>query len=321
MSMKAVLQYRASPRFCSLLRSRSPAWLHVAIVDEDDRKAFADEMREASVLLHVLEPVTREVLEASKTLKLVQKIGVGVNTIDLDTAKRLGVGVANMPGTNTQAVAEHVLALTLALLRRIPELDRETRRGKGWHIEPSTIDAMGEIGGRTVGLVGYGAVAQRLVPLFEAFGARVIFATRRATGDSRQRTLDALFADADIVSLHLPLDATTRGIVGERQLARMKPNAVLVNTARGALIDESALVRALHEGRLGGAALDVFEAEPIDAAHPLRALALPNVVVTPHLAWLTPETLTRSLDVAFENCRRVRDREPLVHAVLEVTRS
>lgn len=317
--MKAVLQYRASPRFCSLLRSRAPSFLHVDIIDEDDRQAFAASMREAEVLLHVLEPVTAQVMEAAPHLKLIQKIGVGVNTIDLDAARKLGVGVANMPGTNTQAVAEQVLALTFALLRRIPELDRETRAGRGWHIEPSTIDAMGEIAGRTVGLVGYGAVAKRLLPILEALSARVIFATRTQTGDARQRSLDALFAEADIVSLHVPLDETTRALVSERQLARMKPSAVIVNTARGALIDQAALVRALRDGRLAGAALDVFEVEPIDAAHPL--LALPNVVVTPHLAWLTPETLMRSLDIAFENCRRTRDREPLLHSVVPVARS
>lgn len=302
-----------------MLRARAPGFLRVDIVDEDDRAAFASAMREAEVLLHVLEPVTRAVLDAAPRLRLVQKIGVGVNTIDLDATRQLGVGVANMPGTNTQAVAEHVLALLFALLRRIPELDRETREGRGWHVEPSTIDAVGELSGRVVGLVGYGAVARRLTPILEAIGARVLFATRAQTDDPRQRPLDALFAEADVISLHLPLDASTRYLVDERRIARMKPGALLVNTARGALVDEAALVRALRDGRIGGAALDVFEAEPMGERHPLRAL--PNVVVTPHLAWLTPETLARSLDVAFENCRRVREGAPLRHEVVAVTRS
>lgn len=317
--MKAVLQYRASPGFCTLVHARAPSWLRMEIIDEDDLGTFRAAMRDAEVLLHVLAPVTADVLEAAPRLVLVQKLGVGVNTIDLEAAARLGVGVANMPGTNTQAVAEHVLALVFALLRRIPELDRETRSGRGWHIDSSTIDAMGEVCGRTVGLVGFGAVARRLAAIFEALGARVIFTTRAPTGDARQRTLDALLTESDIVSLHLPLDADTTGLISAARLAKMKRSALFVNTARGGLVDQAALVAALREGRLAGAALDVFAHEPLSGTHAFREL--PNVVLTPHLAWLTPETLARSLDVAFENCRRVRASEPLLHGIVACVRS
>lgn len=172
---------------------------------------------------------------------------------------------------------------------------------------------MGEIGGRTIGLVGFGAVPRVLAPVLSAMGARVIYTGRRAYSDvdapfvSKQE----LLTQADIVSLHIPLDETTRDWLDADALAAMKPGAIVVNVARGGLIDEAALVAALVAGRIGAAGLDVFAAEPTHADNPL--FALPNVVVSPHIAWLTRETLDRSLDVAIENCRRLIAGEQLVH--------
>lgn len=321
--MKAVLQYRATPGFADQLRREAPAWLQVVIVDEDDRDTFARELLDAHVLLHVLEPVTAEVLAAAPALALVQKIGVGVNTIDLDAARAHGIGVANMPGTNTQAVAEATLALMLAALRRVVTLDQRTRAGQGWNVEADVVDAFGEIGGRTVGLVGFGAVGQRLAPILDALGATVRYTATRpkpeAAGVAMWRSLPELLAESDIVSLHLPLTAHTEALIDADALATMKPGAVLVNTARGGLLDESAVVDALRSGRLRAAGLDVFRSEPVEPDNPL--LSLPNVVLTPHLAWHTPETLDRSLGVAFENCRRVRDDEPLQHEIVPRVRT
>lgn len=321
--MKAVLQYRATPGFADQLRREAPDWLQVVIVDEDDRATFAREMLDAHVLLHVLEPVTAEVLAAAPALALVQKIGVGVNTIDLDAARAHGIGVANMPGTNTQAVAEATLALMLAALRRVVTLDQRTRAGQGWNVEADVVDAFGELGGRTIGLVGFGAVGQRLAPILDALGATVRYTATRpkpeAAGVATWRTLPELLAESDIVSLHLPLTAHTEALIDADALATMKPGAVLVNTARGGLLDESAVVDALRSGRLRAAGLDVFRSEPVEPDNPL--LALPNVVLTPHLAWHTPETLDRSLGVAFENCRRVRDDEPLQHEIVPRVRT
>ncbi len=314
--MKAVLQYRASPGFRTRIADTAPAWLTVEIVDEDDAPTFDAAMADAHVLLHVLKPVTAAVIGAAPRLALIQKLGVGLNTIDLDAARAHGVGVANMPGTNTAATAEMTVALLLALLRRVPALDAATRRGRGWHVDPAAVDQAGEIAGRVVGLVGAGAVARRVAAIATAFGAEVVFANRRPVPEmiGRQVPLPELLATADVVSLHVPLAAETERLVDAAALARMKPGAVLVNTARGGLVDEAALVDALRSGRLRGAALDVFGEEPIPADHPF--LTLDNVVVTPHLAWLTPETFDRSLDVAFDNCRRLRDGEPLRHVVV-----
>ena len=311
--MKAVLHYRASPGFRSALSAIEG--VELAIVDETDDAGFAREIAGAEVLLHVLKPVTAAMMDAAPRLGLIQKIGVGVNTIDLEAARARGIAVCNMPGTNSQAVAEMALTLMLAVLRRVAVFDPQTRAGEGWRPDPAVLDRVGEIGGRTVGFFGFGASASRLAPALEALGARVIYAARAAKPGREDglRSFEALLAEADIFSLHAPLTDETRGILNAAAIARMKPGAIVVNTARGELIDETALAAALRAGRLSGAGLDVFAREPVDPANPL--LTLPNVVVMPHLAWLTPETLARSMAVAVENCRRLAAGAPLLHRV------
>jgi phosphoglycerate dehydrogenase-like enzyme len=311
--MKAVLQYRASPE----LRQRIAALdFPTIVVDETDNHTFLREMRDADVLLHVLEPVTAAVIDAAPRLRLIQKIGIGVNTIDLAAARRQGIAVCNMPGTNTQAVAEMTLLLMLATLRRLAHLDRLTRAGRGWTIEPELSDDFGELSGRTIGLVGYGAVARRLVPVLQALGAKVVYTSRQPAPNAPIPFLPLaeLLAITDVVSLHLPLTPETAGMIDAPTLAAMKRGAILINTARGSLVDEAALVDALTRGHLRGAGLDVFSREPIGADEPL--LKLPNVIVTPHVAWLTAETMERSLAVIAENCRRLRAGQPLLHRVV-----
>jgi len=311
--MKAVLQYRASPG----LRQRiAELDFTTVIVEETDKGTFLREMGDADVLLHVVEPVTAAVIEAAPRLALIQKIGIGVNTIDLDAAQRRGIAVCNMPGTNTQAVAEMTLLLMLATLRRVVHLDTLTRAGQGWDLPPETADDLGELAGRTVGLVGFGAVARRLVPTLQALGAKVLYTSRRAAVDAPipYVTFREILGLADILSLHLLLTPEPSGIIGSSALAVMKRGSILINTEGARLVDEAALLDALRGGRLRGAGLDVFSPEPVGADDPL--LALPNVVVTPHLAWLTAETLERSLVVIGENCRRLRTGEALLHRVV-----
>ena len=290
----------------------------VVVSPEEDIAKFASDLRDAEVLLHILRPVTGEVLAGAPRLRLVQKIGVGVDTIDLEAARRRGVAVANMPGTNTQAVAEAALMLMLAALRNLPGLDRECRVGNGWTPEQEAQErrnTLGELCGRTVGLVGAGAVASRLVGPLEGLGARVIYADRRERPNLgiERHDLDDLLETSDVVSLHLPLTPETEGLIDQKALARMKPAAVLINTARGGLVEETALVEALTSGRLSAAGLDVLAEEPPPPDHPL--LSLDNVVLTPHVAWLTQETLSRSFDVALENIRRLRDGRDLLFRV------
>jgi phosphoglycerate dehydrogenase-like enzyme len=261
----------------------------------------------------VLEPVTAAVITGAPRLRLIQKLGVGVNTIDLDAARAAGVAVANMPGVNSIAVAEMAMALMLAVLRRLRHLDDTARAG--WRPDPAIMDSTGEIAGRTVGLLGMGASARRLAPVLEALGARVIYTARGPKPELPYAflPLNDLLAAADILSVHMPVEASTRGLIGRAAIAQMKRGAILINTARGELVDEAALAEALREGRLRGAGLDVFAVEPAEAGNPL--LALPQVVASPHAAWLTPETLTRSLVAALENCRRLGAGEPLSNRV------
>ncbi len=242
------------------------------------------------------------------------KIGVGVDAIDLAAASERGIAVCNMPGTNTQAVVELTLALMFACLRRIIAIDAETRQGRGWPIRADLVEDIGEINGKCVGLIGFGAVSRRLAPVLQALGARVVAHDPKVpTADVELLSCEDVLRQADVVSLHVPLTPETRNLLDARRIALMKPGAIVINTARGPLIDESALVDALRDGRLGAAGLDVFPDEPPAAASPIFSLA--NVVVTPHVAWLTMGTWRRSLDVVVENCRRLAAGEPLLHRV------
>lgn len=311
--MKVILHYAASPA----LRARVAALpgLSVAVVEERDREGFLREIPDAEVLWHSLERVTPQVIEAAPKLKLVQKIGVGVDTIALDACKARGIAVCNMPGTNTQAVAEMTLALMFAVLRRIVMLDTAIHSDRGWSLSPASLDGIGEIGGRTIGLIGYGGVPRILTPVLKALGANVIVWSRSPPDDGTDAvSLEELLARSDIVSLHVPATPQTTGLLDAARIAAMKRGAILINTARGALVDETALVAALKSGHLAAAGLDVFVNEPVSADRPI--LALPNVVATPHVAWVSDETFERSLAVATENCRRLAAGEPLLHRIV-----
>ena len=304
-----VLHARPSPGF----REAVDTIFGPGVVVHVDEAASLDEVApEISVLLHVLTPVTPEFIASAPKLKLIQKLGVGVNTIALDAAQGHGVAVCNMPGTNSQAVAEMALSLMMAVLRRTCFFDARTRAGEGWTADPSELDSVGEVAGRTVGLVGFGHSAQLLAPVLAALGAKVVYTARSARDVPYDYwPLDRLLAESDIVSLHIPLTDETRASIDP---FAMKKGAVLVNTARGELVDQERLVDALASGHLRGAGLDVFAEEPLPRGNPL--LGLPNAVLAPHIAWLTPETLVRSLSVARENCRRLAAGEALLHQVV-----
>ena len=273
----------------------------VVLCPESDAAAFDRLLPGMEVLWHVLKPVTAEVIARAPKLKLIQKIGSGVNTIDVEAAKRRGIAVCNLPGTNSRAVAEMTLLLMLACLRRLPELQK-TDWSDAWKLQ----DHFGELGGRTVGLVGYGEVPKILHPILDALGAKVRFWSRSRKNSS----FDEMLSSSDIVSLHLPLTKETERLIDPR---RLKRGAILVNTARGGLVQEKFLAECLKSGQLAAAGLDVFAVEPAARSNPL--LALPNVICTPHVAWLTRETLERSIAVARENVRRLAAGEPLLNRV------
>ncbi len=309
--MKVVLHYDAGPGLKSHLAFPG---LDIAFCPEPDDDAFMHEMRDAEVLWHALKPCTAEVIAGAPKLRLIQKIGIGVNTIDLDAARARGIAVCNLPGSNAPAVAEMALLLMLATLRRLPMFDARLRAGH-WATPPLIQDSLGELHGRTVGLIGYGAIPQHLAPILTAMGCKVLYTARspKPGALATYADRDTLLARSDIVSLHIPLTPETDRCIDAAAIARMKPGAILVNTARGGLVDQAALTAALAAGHLAAAGLDVFVHEPADPADPL--FALDNVVVAPHVAWVTTGTFDRSFATAAENCRRLAAGEPLLNRV------
>jgi len=286
--------------------------LDVVSCSEQDDDRFSELLPGTEVIWHVLRPLTGEDMDRAPKLRLIQKLGTGVNTIDLDAAAERGIAVANMPGQNARAVAETSLLLMLSALRRLATFDRLTREGRGWPAARALVG--GELAGRTVGLLGGGEIATLLRGMLEAMGARVLFTSRTPRPDDPAwRELDDLLRASDIVSVHIPLTDETHHLLDRRRLALLPPGAIVVNTARGAVIEEAALVDALTSGRLAGAGLDVFEEEPVPASNPLNALD--NVVLMPHVAWLTQETWDRYFTVAAENVRRLTTGEDLLHRV------
>jgi len=288
-------------------------WLDIRWCHEDDDRTLHRELPRADVVWHVLRPLSGDDLRRGRRLRLVHKLGTGVNTIAVDAATDLGIAVANMPGANAPSAAEGTVLLMLATMRRLLELDSRTRAGRGWPSDPSLGETVRDLGSCTVGLVGYGSIARRVDRIVTAMGSRVLHTSSRDDGSPGWRTLPDLLADSDIVSLHIPLTPDTGNLIDRAALALMRPTALLVNTSRGGVVDEAALTEALSSGRLGGAGLDVFAREPVEPGNPL--LRLDNVVLTPHVVWFTRDTMRRYLAEAVANCRRLRDGEDLVNVV------
>lgn len=314
MSNKVLFHYDVGDKLRKKIAQLDGSDLQVVCCPEGADEPFHSELRDACSIWHVLQPITADDIARAPKLRLIQKIGVGVNTIDLDAAKSRGIAVCNMPGTNSRAVAEMALLLMLAALRQQTRLDRACRSGR-WRLDDGTKESLGEISGRTVGFVGFGAVPQILAPVLDSMGAQ-IFYTATAPKSVRYEflPLESVLARSDIVSLHIPLTSETNKIIDADRLRLMRPGAVLVNTARGELIDEHALYTALADGALSAAGLDVFDSEPAAADNPL--FSLDNVIVSPHVAWLTNETFSRSLEIAARNSVAIMNGDDLVHRVI-----
>jgi glyoxylate reductase len=273
------------------------------------------------VLCLLTDRLDKLVLEANPQLQVISNVAVGVDNIDVPIARRLGITVTHTPDVLTETTADLALALMLAVARRLPEADHFVRSGSwnSWTLSPSLMGV--DLHGKTLALFGMGrigrAVARRAV---HGFGMRLLYASRSALPDEDERELratrvefDQLLGAADVLSLHAPLTPDTRHVIGASQLAAMKPSAILVNTARGALVDESALAAALTSGQIGGAGLDVFEDEP--HIEP-RLLALrERVVLAPHVGSATIDTRRRMADVAARDARAVLEGRAPAHPV------
>jgi D-3-phosphoglycerate dehydrogenase len=282
----------------------------VARTEEDYLRRCA----EADGLLIQYGDVSRRVIEGLGRLRLLVRYGVGVDGIDLAAATARGIPVVNVPDYGTDEVANHAVALLLALARKLTRLDRQTRAGR-WNV--FEVQPVHRLAGRTVGIVGCGRIGGLVARKLAGFDVRLLgcdpYRAALPPGVARA-SLDTLLAESDYVTLHTPLTAETRHLIGAAALARMKPTAVLLNTARGGIVDTAALVAALAEGRLGGAGLDVTEQEPLDPASPL--FRMEQVIVTPHAAWYSEEgrsDLKRR--VAEETVRVLVRGEPPLHCV------
>ena len=262
-----------------------------------DTAELIERGKDAEIIVVSNLPLNVQVIEGCRNLKLLAVAFTGVDHIAMDVCRKNGVMVCNCAGYSTAAVADLVFGLLISLYRRIPACDAAVRR------EGTKDGLIGfELEGKKFGIVGAGAIGSRVAAIAQAFGCEV-YAYSRTKKDLpgvRFVDLDTLLETCDIVSLHTPLSEQTRGLIGRDQLAKMKQSAMLINTARGPVVDSQALADALSSGRIAGAGIDVFESEPpIAADHPL--LGAPNLLATPHVAFATREALIKRAHIAFEN--------------------
>ncbi len=306
------------PAMRDLIAGRRPEGLELIFAETAEEAERVERARDADYLLCSWTPVSAQVIEAGGKLKLIQKYGIGVDKIDLAAAARRGIPVGIAAGVSAVAVAESAITLMLALYRRLCLAHNSLRAGQWlkWELRTGCY----ELWQKTVGLLGGGHIGQAVAGrLHHGFECRVLYydvirlpPEREAALGMTYTPLEALFRHSDIVSLHLPLTPETRGLIGAKTLALMKPTAVLINTSRGGVVDEPALIAALQKGTIAGAGLDVFAKEPPDRDNPL--LRMDNVVVTPHCSAGTVDTMKRIVGHAFDNILRVERGEPLPEA-------
>lgn len=294
--------FRSSPGIERLAQRASIAFYDRRAADEAE---LIERIRPATIILSFRPAFTKfpkSVLDGAPDLRMICVSGTGVEDIAVGEATLRKVAVANVPGPSNRAVAEHCLALLFAVARCVPAQDRAIRRGE-WKAMQGI-----ELGGKTLGIVGVSGISSELAPLARGLGMNVISWSRnndpaRAAGiGARAVSFDDLLATSDVISLHVRLNDTTRNMISAEQFARMKRGAIIINTARGGVIDEAALIEALSDGKVSGAGLDVFAHEPLPAGHPF--LTMDNVVMTPVSAWNTVDASERMINQSIENVAR-----------------
>ncbi|MBI4332999.1 MAG: hypothetical protein HY673_17165 [Chloroflexi bacterium] len=313
-----VLARRMDPEAWNLFLAEKPAGWQVTLVNPDDgEQKLAMELEDAQYVVTLAlgsRPVPWKVLESAKQLKLIQTHGQGTQHLPVRWALEKGIPVANAGGANAIGVAEHAVLLILACLRSLPLLDRSIRGGK--FRENIGREDLHELYEKTVGIVGFGNIGRRVARLCYAFGANMIYYdvlfvpyALRADFKARPVSLDELSSTSDIVTLHVPSSESNRGMIRWTQLTKMKPSAYIINTSRGAIIDQDDLIRALNEKKIAGAGLDVWVPEPPDPKNPL--LQMPNVVATPHVAGDSWERWKPTCETIWRNMRLVSEgKEP-----------
>ena len=267
--------------------------------------------QDADAVLNCYAKMTARVIENLKRCRIIARYGIGVDNVDLAAAIKARILVTNVPDYCIDEVSDHALALMLALARQIVAADRAVNAG-GWNVVPHA--GILRLRGQTLGLLGFGKIARALASKVHSLGMKVMVydpylaPEEIAHHGAEAAGLEKLLAEADAISIHVPLSPETRNLIGQRELAHMKPTAFLINTSRGGIVDEQALAVALKEGRLGGAALDVLSAEPPPPDHPLRQA--PNIILTPHLAFYSRESVIELQTKAAEEVARALKGEP-----------
>ena len=266
--------------------------------------------RHASVILTNKTPIKDNVINACADLQLIAVTATGYNIVDIDAAAARGIPVCNVPGYGTDSVAQHTFSLILELSNHVGLNSQSVARGE-WSKSPDfcySLKPIVELSGKILGIVGYGKIGQKVAEIGRAFGMKVIYASSSRTADPMSVSMDELFRVSDIVSLHCPLTAQNQGFVNQALLESMKTGSLLINTARGQLVNEGDLADALRRSRIGGAGLDVLSAEPPPSNHPL--IGLPNCIITPHNAWLSYEARKRIMDTTVSNVREALAGNP-----------
>ncbi len=314
--MRILLYPRFAPDVLAIGEDLCPKGFGLVVSDPADLPRLAEDVGRSDFLVGFVGPLPDSVWEAANRIRLIQLLSAGYDNFPIERARDLRIPVATNGGANAIAVAEHAILLMLSVLRRLVQLDHEVRAGS-WRQTQRGEVRYHEIAGKRVGLLGMGMIGRQVARRLRGFEVDLCYYdVRRLSRDAEMALgatylpLDDLLSTVDVLSLHLPLLPETRGIVGARELALLRPGAVLVNTARGELVDEDALLAALTSGKLGGAGLDVLAQEPPRRDHPL--FALEQVVLTPHAAGPTWESWPRRFANAYANVERVaRGEAPL----------
>ncbi|MBI5116397.1 lactate dehydrogenase [Candidatus Poribacteria bacterium] len=301
-------------------------WTSVIVSSETDGKAYAEkaisEAPDADFFLVGLEPITKEIIKPAKKLKLIQRLGAGFDNVDLPAAKAHGVPVANIPGANSVAVAEHTIMVIIALYKRLTESDATMKQGQ-WKMSELLLKGCFELWKKTVGIIGLGRIGKEVARRLKGFDVTTLYSDiltfppeLEKELNVRRASLDEILTESDVITVHVPLTKLTNGMIGARQFGMMKSTALFIQSSRGEVVDEAALAEALDRGIIGAAAVDVFKEEPLNADSPL--LKAENIILTPHTAGVTREVSMRFLTESFDNFKRVASGQPPLYVLDEV---
>jgi D-3-phosphoglycerate dehydrogenase / 2-oxoglutarate reductase len=294
----------------------------VALEDKPDEDSLCKLVGSTNIIVPLFAKITRKVIESSQNLVAIVRYGTGVDNIDLNAATEKGVIVTCAPDYATISVAEHTITFILALSKKLLIADRLTRMGKlgqSWSVLPNDVLAV-EVAGKTLGIIGFGRIGKEVAKRANALGMKVIAYDPLIDSNNIWKEnvtpvdrLEELLPESDFISIHVPLNEMTYNLIGERELKMMKRSAFLINTSRGKIVNQTALIKALEEGWIAGSALDVYEKEPLDPDNPLTKLS--NVILTPHSAWYTDAALERLKDTVVTQIKCILKNEKPPHIV------